>query len=278
MKFAVSIPNFGAFADARRLAELAKEAEDCGWDGFFLWDHIHHVWGDFPMVDPWIALSAVAVATERIRIGTMITPLARRRPWKVARETVTLDHLSGGRLILGVGLGAPPETEFTRLGEDPGERVRGRKLDEGLDLLLGLWSGKRVDYQGEHYHVDNVTFLPAPLQQPRIPIWVAAVWPNKRPFRRAARFDGVFAAKTNTGDDFVLLNAGELAQARLYTEEHRSAQGAPFDYVTGVALPADRAEARDAVAEFETAGLTWITEMTGDPESLSNKLRAGLPR
>ena len=107
MNYSVSIHNFGDFADVRRLVELAKEAEDCGWDGFFLWDHIH--WNGPPMLDPWVALAAIASATSRIRIGTMVTPLARRRPWKLARETVTLDHLSGGRLILGVGLGSPPE-------------------------------------------------------------------------------------------------------------------------------------------------------------------------
>jgi alkanesulfonate monooxygenase SsuD/methylene tetrahydromethanopterin reductase-like flavin-dependent oxidoreductase (luciferase family) len=277
VKFAVNIPNFGAFADANRLAELAKEAEDCGWDGFFLWDHVNHVWGDLPMIDPWIALSTMAVATERIRIGTMITPLARRRPWKLARETVTLDHLSGGRLTLGVGLGAPPETEFARLGEDPSARVRAQKLDEGLDVLQGLWSGEPFSYQGKYYQIDAVTFLPKPVQQPRIPIWIAAVWPNKPPFRRAARYNGVFATKTTTGDDFVLLDLPDFAQAHAYTEQERDDRTRPYDYVTGVALPDDRSKARDVVAEFEAAGLTWISELMGDPDSLSAKLRAGPP-
>ena len=166
MRFCISIPNFGEYADVRRLAELAKEAEENGWDGCFLWDHING-WTQEPMVDPWVALAVMAAATSRIRLGTMVTPLARRRPWKLARETVTLDHLSGGRLILGVGLGFPPEEEFTRLGEDADDRARARKLDEGLAVLTGLWSGEPFSFQGDEFEIDEATFLPRPLQQPR---------------------------------------------------------------------------------------------------------------
>src|SRR5438105_3220870 len=168
MRYGVSVPNFGSFADVRKTAELARDAERAGWDGFFLWDHISAA-ASFddktPIADPWIMLAAIALATERIRIGTMITPLPRRRPWKVARETVTLDHLSGGRLVLGVGLGFPPE-EYSLFGEDADDRVRGRKLDEALDVLTGLWSAKRFRFEGEHYTVRETTFSPAPRQSP----------------------------------------------------------------------------------------------------------------
>ena len=168
MKFSFNIQNFAPFDDVHRVVELAKEAEAGGWDGFFLWDHIH--WDGPPMLDPWVTLAAIAMATERIRFGALVTPLARRRPWTLARETVTLDHLSRGRLIVGAGLGFPVDVEFERLGEETDDRVRAQKLDEGLDILTGLWSGEPFSYQGEHYQLDNVTFLPRPVQQPRIPI------------------------------------------------------------------------------------------------------------
>jgi alkanesulfonate monooxygenase SsuD/methylene tetrahydromethanopterin reductase-like flavin-dependent oxidoreductase (luciferase family) len=144
-RFGVSVPNFGEFGDVCVLRDLAVEAEQQGWDGFFLWDHIN--WFELPMVDPRIALGAIACATERIRIGTMVTPLPRRRPWKLARETVTLDHLSGGRLVLGVGLGFPAGREFAAFGEPTDDRERAERLDEGLDVLLGLWSGKALHYE-----------------------------------------------------------------------------------------------------------------------------------
>ena len=273
MRFAVSVHNFADFADVRRLVELAKEAEDNGWDGFFLWDHIH--WNGPPMLDPWVALAAIAVATSRIRIGTMVTPLARRRPWKLARETVTLDHLSGGRLILGVGLGAPPQEEFTRLGEDAGDRVRGQKLDEGLDVLTGLWSGEPFSYQGQHYQLDNVTFLPRPVQQPRIPIWVAGLWPNRRPFRRAARLDGAVPVKVGPSADMPgLLTPEELPEPLAYIREHRESD-APFDVNASAVIPTDPAQARDVVDAFAAAGATWLQEWQPNPDALS--ARGGEP-
>jgi alkanesulfonate monooxygenase SsuD/methylene tetrahydromethanopterin reductase-like flavin-dependent oxidoreductase (luciferase family) len=275
MRFAVNVHNFGDFADIRRLAELAKEAEDNGWDGFFLWDHIH--WTQQPMVDPWVALAAIALATDRIRIGTMITPVARRRPWKLARETVSIDRLSGGRLILGVGLGSPPEEEFTRLGEDADARARAGKLDEGLDVLTGLWSGEPFSYQGEHYQLDNVTFLPRPVQEPRIPIWVAGLWPNRRPFRRAARFDGVVPVKASATPGIPkILSADELPEPLDYVRRHR-ASDTPFDVSASAVIPTDPAQARDVVDRFAAAGATWLTEWQPNPDALSARLRAGVP-
>jgi len=187
MRFALYVEITGLLGYPQTLARLAREAEAAGWDGFFIWDIFG---GDSaapaPVVDPWIALAAIAATTERIRFGTMVTPLPRRRPWKLAREAVSLDHLSGGRLILGVGIGAMPE-EFARFGDEPDPRKRAEMLDEGLEVLTGLWSGEPFSFHGRYYWVEEATLLPRPVQQPRIPIWVAGIWPHKPPFRRAAR-------------------------------------------------------------------------------------------
>jgi len=150
-----------------------------------------------PIVDPWVGLTAVALHTSRIRIGTMITPLARRRPWQVAREAVSLDRVSKGRFILEVGLGDPAQWDYGFFGEETNAKIRAEKLDESLDILTGLWSGEPFCYQGKHYQLQEVRFLPRPIQQPRIPIWVAGWWPNKPPMRRAARWDGAVPIKSD---------------------------------------------------------------------------------
>src|SRR5690348_5018854 len=152
MQYGISVPNFGAYFDPRVLAALARDAEQAGWDGFFLWDHMLGFYpGPVPVVDPWVALAAIAMATERVRIGPMVTPLPRRRPQKLARETLSLDRLSGGRLTLGIGLGGDPGGELTAFGEELDPPTRGRMLDEGLELLVDLWSGENVLHRGEHY-------------------------------------------------------------------------------------------------------------------------------
>ena len=164
MKFGIYLPNFGPYGDAHVLADLARDAEYAGWDGFFLWDHITG-W-KLPFVDPWVALTAIALNTQRMRIGTTVTPLPRRRPWKLARETVSLDHLSGGRLTLGVGIGGG-EAEWDHLGEQPDLKVRGEMLDEALDILVGLWSGESFSYVGKYYQITEAHFLPYKLRDPR---------------------------------------------------------------------------------------------------------------
>jgi alkanesulfonate monooxygenase SsuD/methylene tetrahydromethanopterin reductase-like flavin-dependent oxidoreductase (luciferase family) len=191
MRYAVNVPNFEDYSDVRTVAALAADAEAAGWDGFFVWDHLAFVkaWR-LRIADPWVLLTGVALATERLRLGPMVTPLPRRRPWKLARETVTLDRLSGGRLVLGVGLGEPPEDEYGSFGEPTDPVVRAAMLDEGLEVLTRLWSGETVSFAGRHYRVDEVAFRPTPVQRPRIPIWVAGAWPRPGPLRRAARFDG----------------------------------------------------------------------------------------
>jgi alkanesulfonate monooxygenase SsuD/methylene tetrahydromethanopterin reductase-like flavin-dependent oxidoreductase (luciferase family) len=192
MLYGLYVPNLGEQVSARALAQLAREAEEAGWDGMFLWDHILYKSPQSPpVIDPWIALAAMAMVTKRIRLGTAVTPIARRHPWKLARETVTLDHLCDGRLTLGVGLGQPARTEFAQFGDESDQRTRAARLDEGLEVLTGLWSGQPFSFKGEYYRVHRTTFLPTPLQSPRIPIWVAGIWPRPKPFQRAAKWDGV---------------------------------------------------------------------------------------
>ncbi|HEU5199002.1 MAG TPA: LLM class flavin-dependent oxidoreductase [Ktedonobacterales bacterium] len=192
MRYGIHVPNFGDWPNPRTLAELAREAEETGWDGFFLWDHLQTD-PVMPFADPWVALAAMAQQTERIRLGPLVTPLPRRRPWQVARETVSVDQLSGGRLVLGVGIGINGWREYSAFGEPTDKVLHGAMLDEGLEVLTSLWSGEPFSFQGQHYQAQDVCFLPKPVQQPRIPIWVAGIWPNKKPFRRAVRWDGIFA-------------------------------------------------------------------------------------
>lgn len=276
MQLAVNIPNFGDYADPRVVAELAADAEEAGWDGFFVWDHLL-VWDGNPVGDPWVQLAAAAAATERVRLGPMVTPLPRRRPWIVARQAVSLDQLSGGRLVLGVGLGSPPDTEFSAFDEESDDRIRADKLDEGLAVITGMWSGKPFAFDGDHFRLEEHTFLPAPVQQPRIPIWVAASWPRRRPLRRAARFDGVVP--------LVLTDAGlrwpEPAEAAVMAGEFARLRNGlpPGDVAVVVPLTGDV----ELVAAYGAAGATWL-QLGPDPSGAEDaarfrgRVREGPPR
>lgn len=269
------MPNFGAgFGEAAPLAELAREAEAAGWDGFFLWDHVAPD-PRLPTVDPWVALTAVALATERVRIGALVTPLPRRRPQVVARSAVSLDRLSGGRLVFGAGSGSGRPSEWGAFGEATDVRVRGEQLDEALEVLLGLWSGEPFRFAGRHHRVEEACFLPPPLQRPRIPIWVAAYWPKRRPLRRAARFDGMFPLfrKNEPPDEQPRL----LAEALAFVRSVR-ASDAPFDVVHCEPPVArrDHARAGARVQAFRDAGATWWLERLV-PEDLGGDWLADWP-
>ena len=200
MKYGLYLPNFGEAISAQAIADLASEAESAGWNGFFLWDHIlYSKTQTSPMVDPWIALTAAATQTKELRLGTTVTPLARRRPWVLARTTATLDQLSNGRVIISVGLGEPAKVEFSMFGEQADPKIRAEKLDESLDILNGLWKGEPFSYKGKHYQISKMTFQPPVIQKPRIPIWVGGFWPNKAPFRRAALLGWGHPTKENRG-------------------------------------------------------------------------------
>src|SRR5690348_8119157 len=188
LRHGVAAPNFRT--DPNDLIELGVAAEEAGFDGYFLWDHIvFSNRGDGPPVqDPWSILSVVAARTSRIAIGTVVTPVPRRRPWQLARQTTTLDLLSNGRVVLGVGIGSPAYGDFGIFHEPSGDRERAALLDEGLDVLAGLWSGEAFSYTGKHLNVDQVRFTPVPVQRPRIPVWVAGTLPAPRPIARAGRW------------------------------------------------------------------------------------------
>lgn len=276
MRYGFIIPG----GDVHTLADLARAAEDAGWDGVFTWDGIQiH---DFPINDPWVALAAMATRTDRIRLGAMLTPVARRRPWKLARETVTLDHLSRGRLILPVGLGTLDDGGFSRVNEPRSRRERAERLDEGLAILTGLWSGQPFSFQGRHYQVEALTFVPPPVQQPRIPIWVVGAWPSAKSMDRAARYDGLLPAKIGEhGADGTVVPEDIRAMAEYVAA--RRPDATPFDIVMeGRTRGDDRAQQAETIGPFAEAGVTWwLEQMWGAPNATDDvraRIRQGPPQ
>jgi alkanesulfonate monooxygenase SsuD/methylene tetrahydromethanopterin reductase-like flavin-dependent oxidoreductase (luciferase family) len=275
MRFAVGVPNVREYGDPRVIRDLAVEAEAAGWDGVFVWDHLLYHEDGSAVADPWIALGAIAQATSTIRFGVMVAALARRRPWKVARETATLDLLSGGRLVFGAGLGSIPG-EFSGFGEDPDARVRAEKLDEGLEIVTRLWSGERVEFHGKHYEISTGPFLPAPGS--RIPLWIAGRWPNRRPFRRAARWDGIFATHAGVGWTDTITPA-QLAEIVDYTKSHRDDGRGDLDVVME-GISAGPGE-QTSIEDHRRAGLTWWVEklgwFRGSIDEMVERVRLGPP-
>ncbi len=260
--------------DARTTADFARAAEQAGWDGFFVWDP---VWG----IDPWVSLTAAAMQTQRIRLGTMLTPVSRVRPWKLAGETAALDNLSGGRLILSVGLGAI-DTGFAEFGEETRRKERAELLDEGLDILTGLWRGQPFQYDGRHYHVRPTQFNvpPPPLQKPRIPIWVVGVWPRLKSMQRVARYDGLLPAKMpEKGRKFLDVTPDDIRGMRDYIEANRT-ETTPFDIIMEGKTPGDNPEkAASIVRPWAEAGVTWwLDAMWDDPDRQAVLSRSGKAR
>ena len=251
MRYAISIPNFGDWADPRTMVDLARDAEAAGWDGFFLWDHIRFSAAPLPVQDPWVLLAAIATATERMTIGPMVTPLSRRRPWVVARQAVSIDHLSNGRLILGVGIGEPADVELEAFGEEVDLKVRAEMLDEALEIITGLWSGEEFSFTGRHYRLGPMRFLPRPIQRPRIPIIVAGYWPNRGPIRRAARWDGMNALFPYPTEGWAEKFGALVAELQA---THRDT-GLPFEIFDGGHTPEE-----DDPAESARLGATWWIE------------------
>jgi alkanesulfonate monooxygenase SsuD/methylene tetrahydromethanopterin reductase-like flavin-dependent oxidoreductase (luciferase family) len=240
---ALWLPLFDGLADPVAVARLAGEAEEAGWHGVFVWDHVCWRAPVRQVADPWITLAAIAAATERVRLGPMVTPLARRRPVKVARETATLDRLSGGRLTLGVGLGSDQfGGELSKTGEEIDDRLRGQMLDESLDVLTAAWSGRPVRHRGAHYTVDGIEFLPRPVQRPGVPVWAAGFPGSVRPLRRAARCQGFFPVNLGHPD--------QLAGAAAAIAGLRPRSAAPCDIAVGLPPGTDP-------APYAEAGATW---------------------
>ena len=252
MKFGVYLPNFGEEATPQAFAGLAAEAENSGWDGFFLWDHILYSKSQkINMLDPWITLAAVAGGTSFIRFGPTVTPLARRRPAKLARETASLDVLSDGRLVLGAGLGDPPDADFSYFGDEADPKVRAEQLDEGLQVLDGLWSGRRYTFKGKHHKVEGARFLPRSVQRPRVPVWIGGFLPNKKPILRAAGWDGMLPLKRR---GWIEPSDVEAIVELVFTERDPEAL---FDIsIIGTRKSLSRSHG-DKLARLEQAGATW---------------------
>jgi Luciferase-like monooxygenase len=254
LRFGLFFPQFDELADPARLADLAVVAEEAGWSGFFLWDHMLARPG-MAVCDPWIAMAAIAAATREIRFGAMVTPLARRRPWVLARQAAALDVLSGGRLVIGVGLGDDGWKEFSSFGDAADPRERRVLLDESLEVLRRLLSGQHVEFDGERLHVHSTPFLPRPAADP-LPIWVAGRWPNRAPLARAARMQGCFPIFAGDPD---FPDADDLAGVRA----ELTRLGAPDVYDLAVTCkmrllgPSERAK---AVTTAESNGVTWLLE------------------
>ena len=246
MRYGICLANIGTYSDPRVAIEVARAAEAHGWDGIFLWDHLAFVWGP-PAADPWVTLAAIAASTRRLRIGTMVTPVARRRPQVLAQQVATLDVLSGGRVTFGAGLGGS-RSEFTKFGEPAEDAVRAEKLDEGLDVLRALWSGSDVAHRGAHYLVDGVTLAPKPVQD-RVPIWIGGNRPAS--LRRASRWDGWCA---DSADPSGMTLSPDDVRASIATI------GRGDDFDVAVLGQSDRGDPRD----YERAGATWWLESVHD--------------
>lgn len=257
---------------------LAIEAEDAGWDGVFTWDAISI--GATPVYDPWVMMGAIAGVTERVKIGAMILPLARRRPWKVVKEAVTIDHLSDGRLVLPVALGVPDDAGFYAVNTDSTDRKeRAERLDEALEIIARGQSGEAFGYQGTHFQISEMILLPKPVQE-RIPVWCVAGWPHEKSLARAAKWDGIIPVDMSPGKHpFDRVTPETLGEITAWCKEHRTSTS-PFDVV--IEGKSESAGDTDYVGSVEEAGATWFIESRWDdeetPESLLARIRMGPPR
>jgi alkanesulfonate monooxygenase SsuD/methylene tetrahydromethanopterin reductase-like flavin-dependent oxidoreductase (luciferase family) len=274
MRYGIVTPNLGRYADPRVAIRLARTAEAAGWEAFFVWDHLGFVRG-VPSGDPWIGLSAVAALTTHLKLGLAVTPLARRRPQVVANEMASLDLLSGGRAIFGAGLGGAPE-EFTAFGEPEDPKERAAMLDEGLQILDGLWSGETVTHHGRHYAVQGVSLAPRPLQRPRLPVWIGGE--GAPALRRAARWDGWLApATSHDGTPTMAKSPERIAEMVATIGRHRTTD-APFEVaIDGYSEAGDPGLPR----AYEEAGATWwlesIQDARGPLDEMMARVKAGPP-
>ena len=274
MKFGFVLPK----GDARTAADFAQQAERSGWDGFFVWEP---VWG----IDAWINLTAAAMVTRKIRLGTMLSPLSRMRPWKIASETATLDNLSNGRVILSVGLGAT-NTGFDDFGEISDRKTRAELLDESLQILTELWSGKPFNHDGKHYQVniseDTFQPPPPPVQKPRIPIWVVGGWPSKKSMHRAIRYDGLLPAIIKESGQVSMdpIRPSQLAEIKSFIDKNRESD-IPMDIIIeGRTSEKEPVESMEIVNSYREAGATWWIEALWDEpdlEKVFSRIKMGPP-
>ncbi len=267
-----------SYGSVDQVLEMAREAEAHGWDGVFTWDGISV--GEMDTFDPWTLLGAMATITERVTLGAMVFALPRRRPWKVAREAITVDHLSKGRLVMPVAFGATPDAGISKVSTDTADRkIRAQRLDETLAFLAKAWTGEPFSFEGEQYQTGEMVFRPTPVQRPRIPIWNVGAWPREKSMQRAVRWDGVIPMDVN--DPFKHVGSETVREIAAWVREHRAGD-APFDIVVEGVTEDDDAS-RERVAALAEAGATWFIESRWDterdtPERLLQRVRQGPPR
>lgn len=276
MQYGFIIPD----GDIHTIVEMAGEAEQTGWDGVFYWDGIF-IEGRELMYDPWVVMTAIALRTTRVRIGAILTPISRRRPWKLARETVSVDHLSRGRLVVPVGLGALEDGGFARVGDATDRRTRAELLDEGLEILAGLWSGQPFSFQGRHYQLEEMAFTPPPVQKPRIPIWVVGAWPREKSMQRVLRYDGLMPDKINPDGTRADVTPDDIRAMKAYIDQHRILS-TPFDIISEGETPGDDpVQAAALVHPYAEAGSTWWMESRWQASSIDEirtRIKQGPPR
>jgi hypothetical protein len=269
--------------DIWTIPEMAAEVEAAGWDGVFIPDCISIDTPSVPpepVYDPWMLLALMAARTESIRLGPMVAAISRRRPWKLARETVTLDQLSHGRLVLPVGLGAAADDAgFYKVGEEMTTRGRARLMDECLDILNGAWSGETFSHQGEQYQVQPMKLLPPCVQQPRIPVWVVGAWPRPKSMQRVLNWDGIVPQKMDGSD--TPMTPDDIRAIKAYVEANRRL-ATDFDITWEGSTPGnDLRRAAALVRPWRDAGVTWWMEAdwnAKDPEVVRERIRQGPPR
>jgi alkanesulfonate monooxygenase SsuD/methylene tetrahydromethanopterin reductase-like flavin-dependent oxidoreductase (luciferase family) len=272
MKYAIEVVPFGEYAHPKLIVELARAAEEAGWDALFLWDHLGFVWG-MPSADPWVALAAVAQATENLRFGVDVTPLPRRRPHILATTLTGLDLLSNGRVIFCAGLGGL-DGEFTAFGDEGQPRQRAERLDEGLMILDGLLSGAQVEHQGKYFTVKGITLNPLPVQKPRPPIWIGGDSPSA--LRRAARWDGWVIGGVNEAAEYVK-SPEDITRQIAFIHSHRTRTGAFEVAFSGITAPGETG----LVQDYAAAGVTWWLEVVfglrGSHNQMLERIMAGPP-
>jgi alkanesulfonate monooxygenase SsuD/methylene tetrahydromethanopterin reductase-like flavin-dependent oxidoreductase (luciferase family) len=253
MRYGFIIPDLQD-ASIAAIAELAHEAEQSGWDGVFFWDADWHI-------SPWVAIAAMALATRQARLGAILHPLAWRQPWLFARDSASLDQLSQGRLTISIGMGAVETQDFargrTRFGSPVDRAVRAQLIDEGLDIVNGLWSGKPFSYHSQHYDFDAFQLQVTPVQQPRIPIWAVGMWGKPKSMARVARCDGMLVSAASP--------IAEIQAIQAFIAEQRSLS-TPFELVMEADTRNDTPDvARSKANNWAEQGIAWWVESMWSP-------------
>lgn len=278
MEFGFVIPS----GTAKEIVGLASEAEDSGWNGVFYYDDVYTD-GRTEMSSAWAVMAAIAVTTKRIRFGSLLTAIGRRRPWEVARESVTVDHLSNGRLILPTGLGWAGDGAYTKAGMPSDRKIRAEMLDEGLEILDGLWSGRPFRYSGKYNQLKTMRFIPRPAQEPRIPIWVVGAWPRPKSMRRVLKYDGLIPVIKRADGSHDEVTPEKIREMKEFVAKNRAVRGRmrrDFDIIKDGVTPANEKKAGEIVAPFFASGATWWTETMWGAKRMSEvraRIRAGPP-